>query len=98
MFQSRHNFQASITQIERSSPRLIILDCTNLSYIDSAGLGLLLLYQRLYSTMDIRIVIANAQPNVRDILFLANLDKKFMIFDTVAVVFLSQSKTIAFPC
>ena len=83
-FHARHVFQNSITKAEQASPRQIILDLTDLSYIDSAGLGLLTLAHRELSTRNICLEIANPQTVVRDVLLLTNMDKIFAFHESVA--------------
>jgi len=68
-----------------SSPCQIILDCTDRSPIDNAGLALLPLTYRKLSTMSIRLIVGRAQGTVRDILLLTKLDKMFSIYDSVAL-------------
>ena len=74
-----------MAQAELTSPRQIILDFTDFSHIDSAGLALLTLTHRKLSTMGIRLIVAKAQSTVRDILLLTNMDKMFSIDDSVAL-------------
>ena len=95
-FQSRHVFQNAMAQAEQTSPCQIILDLTDLSHIDSAGLGLLTLTHRKLSAKGTRMVIAKAQSTVRDLLLLTNMDKMFSLYDSVAAA--SQtSKTAMIP-
>jgi len=84
-FESRNAFHGGMAKVEQTSPRHIILDFTDLTYIDSAGLGLLTLAHRKLSAISSRLVIANPQSAVRDILLLTNIDKMFSIVDSVAV-------------
>jgi anti-anti-sigma factor len=74
-----------MSQAEQTSPRQIILDFTDLSHIDSAGLALLTLNHRKLSTMGIRLIVAKTQNTLRDILLLTNMDKMFFIDDSVAL-------------
>jgi len=83
-FESRHVFHSEVAKVEQTSPRHIILDFTDLTYIDSAGLGLLTLTHRKLSAISSRLVIANPQSVVRDILLLTNMDKMFPLYDSVA--------------
>jgi len=58
-----------------SSGKKIILDCSNLEYIDSAGIGLLVMRHKKTQAEKSALVIANAKPSVKEILLLANLHK-----------------------
>lgn len=55
--------------------KTIYLDCENIEYIDSAGIGILVMVQKKAKTMDIKLVIINLRNSIRDILELANLQK-----------------------
>jgi len=68
-FQSRHAFQSATVQAEQASTRQIILDFTDLSHIDSAGLSLLSLAHKKLSAMGSRMVIANAREISCEIFF-----------------------------
>ncbi len=83
-FHSRQAYQQAVNQAEEASARLIVLDFTELSYIDSAALGLLTLTHRKLTTKGNRMIIANPQGSVRDILLLTNMDKMFSIVNSVA--------------
>ncbi len=84
LFESRHAFQDAMTTAQQTSPRLIILDLTELSHIDSAGLGLLAVAHKKLHPMDIGLTIANPQKTVRDILLLTNMDQMYPLYDSVA--------------
>jgi len=73
-----------MNQAEEASPRQIVFDLTGLSSIDSAGLGLLTLTHRKLSAKGSRLMIANAQSSVRDILLLTKMDQMFSMVDSVA--------------
>ena len=96
MFNARQTFQSVMTQAEEASPQHIILDFSDLSYIDSAGLGLLTLAHRKLSEQGYKLGIANAQGSVRDILLLTNMNKMFHLSDSAKTA--SQtSKTMSLP-
>ncbi len=95
MFQSRQAYHAAVNQAEAASPRLIIFDCTALSYIDSAGLGLLVLTHRKLTQAGIKVSLANPQGSVKEILLLTNMDTMFPFYDSVAAA-AQQSKPTAF--
>ncbi len=96
LFQSRHAFQDAVTQAEKTSPRLIILDLEELVHIDSAGLGLMALAHKKLTTQSISLAIANPQKTVREILLLTNMDKMYALFDSVAEA-LRRPKTMLLP-
>lgn len=74
----RKNFSAWLTQKSQ-----IIIDCTDLEYIDSNGLGSLIFGLRTAINNNGDIRLANVQANVRMMLELTRTDQVFKIFDTV---------------
>jgi anti-anti-sigma factor len=57
------------------NPGAITLDCTELEYIDSAGIGLLVMSQKKVQAKHSKLIITNLKPSPREILQLANLQK-----------------------
>lgn len=55
--------------------KTIYLDCENIEYIDSAGIGILVMTQKKAKSMNIKLVITRLRDSIRDILELANLQK-----------------------
>ena len=57
----------------------IVIDCTNLKYIDSTGLGVLVNALKKVKEMDKSIRIINLKPYIAKIFMLTGLDKIFVI-------------------
>ncbi|MEN0039451.1 MAG: STAS domain-containing protein [Cellvibrio sp.] len=57
------------------TPGVINLDCVDLEYIDSAGIGLLVMSQKKAQSCDSKIVMTNLKVSPKEILHLANLQK-----------------------
>jgi anti-anti-sigma factor len=55
--------------------REILLDCSLLEYIDSAGIGLLVMANKKSQAKNAKLVITNLHATPREILQLANLQK-----------------------
>lgn len=53
----------------------IILDCMHIDYIDSAGIGLLLLSHNKAQAVGTKMSIINIKPATKEFLMLANLQK-----------------------
>ena len=53
----------------------ILLDCSNMDYIDSAGIGLLVMAHKKALSFNASLAIINIRPSAREILTLANLQK-----------------------
>lgn len=56
-------------------PGAITLDCIDLEYIDSAGIGLLVMSQKKAQSRNSKLVMINLKSSPREILSLANLQK-----------------------
>ena len=56
-------------------PGTLTLDCIDMAYIDSAGIGLLVMSHKKAQSRQSKIVITNLKSSPREILQLANLQK-----------------------
>jgi anti-anti-sigma factor len=77
---SRFNYSSSgefNSEIEKAmeNPGEIRIDCNALEYIDSAGIGLLVMSQKKVGARGGKLIIENIKNAPREILFLANLQK-----------------------
>lgn len=82
-FKSRHAYQSAMDQAFQTTPESVILDFTEVTHIDSAGLGLLVLSHKKFSENAIELIIASPPEPVRQILELANMGKMFPICDSL---------------
>jgi anti-sigma B factor antagonist len=57
----------------------LTIDCANLSYIDSTGLGVLIGVLKRVKLVEKEITIVNAQNNIKKLLNITGLDKIFKI-------------------
>jgi anti-anti-sigma factor len=55
------------------------LDCIHMDYIDSAGIGLLVMAHKKAMSKGCTIEIVHAKPSIKEILLLANLQKLISI-------------------
>ncbi len=83
-FQARQAYQQAINQAQAASPRHVIFNLTGVTYIDSAGLGLLTLTHKKFTESGILVSITSPQGSVKDVLELTNMGKKFPIYDSSA--------------
>jgi len=58
-----------------SDVKTITLDCSDVDYIDSAGIGLLVMAYKKLNEKNVKIVITNLKDAPREILSLANIQK-----------------------
>ncbi len=73
-YSSGTEFNAAIKEALNAN-KLVVIDCSEMSYIDSAGIGLLVMASKQAQAHDAKLVIANLQPTPKEILQLANLQK-----------------------
>lgn len=74
-------FNAAISAAmgEDASDPKIKLDCIHLDYIDSAGIGLIVMAHKKALSKGATIEIIHTKPSVKEILLLANLQKLISI-------------------
>lgn len=58
-----------------TSGQQIYFDCIYLDYIDSAGIGLMVMAHKKALSQKVSIVIVHAKPSIKEIFQLANLQK-----------------------
>ncbi|MDR7090762.1 STAS domain-containing protein [Cellvibrio fibrivorans] len=76
----RFDYSASVEFNSKVSDHLngagtITLDCMDLEYIDSAGIGLLVMSQKKAQARQAKLVMINLKTSPKEILQLANLQK-----------------------
>lgn len=59
----------------------IILDCSELSYMDSTGMGVLIELRNKTKEMGQKIIMINPRPNIKKLLSLTGVDKIIEIVD-----------------
>lgn len=78
----RTDFDTMLDQVIAARPTLIVFDCANLSYMDSAGLALLLTLRERARAAGSEVVLQRPRGAVRDMLTLARFDDLFQINET----------------
>jgi len=61
--------------LKNSSSQSIVLDCTATEYIDSVGVGLLVMAHKKAQAQNKHIVLTNISDTIREVLLLTNLQK-----------------------
>jgi anti-anti-sigma factor len=64
----------------------LIIDLSHVEFIDSSGLGVLLLAQRQLKEYDAPVILVGLQPSVRVLLEISHLHEIFNIYDTMEEV------------
>ena len=94
-FQARQIYRQAVSQAAEASPRHVIVDLTGVSYIDGAGLGLLVLTHKQLADLGIRLSLTVIQVSVKQVLELTNLHTLFPIYASVATA--SREFTVTMP-
>ncbi len=82
-FQGRKSFHAAIEQARVAESRRIILNFVDVSFIDSAGLGLLMLAKKNVVDTQCELTLAVSPGYVMEVLNLANMGKMFSIISVL---------------
>ncbi|MDZ8187650.1 MAG: STAS domain-containing protein [Nostoc sp. ChiSLP02] len=75
-------FRQSITKIIEVGVKIVLLDFQDVTFMDSSGLGALVLAFKTLRAADIKLVICSINEQVRILFELTNMDKIFEIFPT----------------
>lgn len=68
-----------LSNLIQEHPCDIMIDCTDLEYIDSTGLGALVSTVKKVKSYDGNIHISNLTPSVAKVFHITNLDKVFLL-------------------
>ncbi len=80
-FPARKPFQAAIKEAQATSPKVIILNFAKVPFLDSSALGLLMLAKKNVQDSACQLSLAVSHGYVRDVLYLAKMDKQFQIIE-----------------
>ncbi|URN85324.1 STAS domain-containing protein [Acetobacterium wieringae] len=78
---SIEKFREIIEEKIRTQAPEIILDCSELSYMDSTGMGVLIELRNKTKEMGQKIIMINPRPNIKKLLSLTGVDKIIEIVD-----------------
>jgi anti-sigma B factor antagonist len=76
---SAPDFKEQLYRIIGEGRQSVILECEELSYIDSMGLGILVGALKRLKEQERDIVVRNPKSNIRKLLRITGLDKVFII-------------------
>ena len=83
-FHARQPFQQAMQKARRAQPKRIILNFSHVPFIDSAGIGLLILTYRSCQADNIRFSLEMSEGYVLDVLTLTNIGQTIPISVTAA--------------
>ena len=69
------NFRELLSEIKQSTCKVIVLDLDNLEWIDSAGLGMLILAKELAEKEELELVLRSPRGHVKSPLELGRFEK-----------------------
>lgn len=78
-FTDHTTFRSVIEDIGRGQESLVVFDCAALEYIDSAGLGMLLLAKSRAEQRRASVTLANPQGQVAKVFSLSRFDSVFAV-------------------
>ena len=73
------SFRELLSEIKQSACKVIVLDLNNLDWIDSAGLGMLILAKELAEKEEMELVLRSPKGHVKSLLELGRFEKIFNI-------------------
>ena len=73
------NFRDLLSEIKQSTCKVVVLDLENLDWIDSAGLGMLILAKELAGKEELELVLRSPRGHVKSLLELGRFEKIFNI-------------------
>ena len=71
--------EPQIAELETMADKPITIDCTQMDYIASSGLRLLIRLRKASFTHGQKIILQGLNPNVLEVLRITNFDKMFII-------------------
>lgn len=79
---SIEKFREAIEEKMKTQAPEIIIDCTELSYMDSTGMGVLIELRNKTKAIGQKIILKNPRPNIKKLLALTGVDKIIDIIET----------------
>ncbi len=77
------DLKAKILIVAQPDIKAFVLDLTDVSMMDSSGLGALLLAHRQYKNTDVPIILVGVQDFLRSLLSITKIEDIFIYFATV---------------
>lgn len=81
-YSNRAAFKVAVEQVRNTGCRHLIVNLEQVRFVDSSGLGLLVLLSQSFKLQQALVSILKPQSYVREILSLANIPKMIPIYET----------------
>ncbi len=82
-FEQSPTFHKRLVEVAEGSAKHLVVDLSDLSYIDSSGVGTLVEIWRRLKTRQIAFSLVGLQSTVRSVFEITKLDGVFRIFETL---------------
>jgi anti-anti-sigma factor len=74
------DFRQEITKIVEANPKIVLVDLKNVTFMDSSGLGALVLAFKTLRSSNSKLVLCSINEQIRILFELTGMDKVFEIF------------------
>ena len=81
-YANRAAFKAAVDNVKQTGCRHLIVNMAQVRFVDSAGLGLLVLVSQNFKQLQAQVSILKPQSYVREIMSLANIPKMIPIYES----------------
>lgn len=81
-YSNRASFKSAVEQVKSQGCRHLIVNMEQVRFVDSSGLGLLVLVSQTFKLQQARLSLLKPQSYVREIMSLANIPKMIPIYET----------------
>jgi anti-anti-sigma factor len=81
-YANRAAFKAAVEKVKRTGCRHLIVNLEQVRFVDSAGLGLLVLVSQNFKLLQAQVSMLKPQSYVREIMSLANIPKMIPIYES----------------
>ena len=81
-YSNRTAFKTAVEQVRNAGYRHLIVNLEQVRFMDSSGLGLLVLLSQTFRVQRARVSLLKPQSYVREIMSLANISKVIPIYET----------------
>jgi anti-anti-sigma factor len=81
-YANRTAFKSAVEKAKQAGCRHLIVNLEHVRFVDSAGLGLLVLVSQTFKLQQVQISLLKPQSYVREIMGLANIPKMIPIYES----------------
>lgn len=90
-YSNRAAFKSAVEQVKSRGCRHLIVNMEQVRFVDSSGLGLLVLVSQTFKLQQAQVSLLKPQSYVREILSLANIPKMIPIYETEGDAILARA-------